>query len=84
VLYSKRSLLPSGVRAVVGHFEIGDCVVLVGTNGSEIARGLVNYPTADCDKIKGAHTRDIATLLGYKGSDEIVHRDDLVVTAPRR
>ena len=84
VLYSKRSLLPSGVRAVVGHFEIGDCVVLVGTNGTEIARGLVNYPATDCDKIKGAHTKEIATLLGYKGSDEVVHRDDLVITAPKR
>ena len=83
VLYSKRSLLPSGVRAVVGRFEVGDCVVLVGTNGTEIARGLVSYPAADCEKIKGAHSRDIASLLGYKGSDEVVHRDDLVVTAPR-
>ena len=83
VLHSKRSLLPSGVRGVVGRFEVGDCVVLVGANGAEIARWLVSYPSADCDKLKGAHTKDIATLLGYKGSDEVVHRDDLVVTAKR-
>jgi glutamate 5-kinase len=84
VVQSKRSLLPSGVRAVEGRFEVGDCVVLVGADGAEIARGLVSYPAADCEKIKGAHTKDIAARLGYKGSDEIVHRDDLVVTAARR
>jgi glutamate 5-kinase len=76
----KRSLLPSGVRAVEGRFGVGDCVRLVGTDGAEIARGLVSYAAADLDKIKGAHTREIAARLGYKGSDEVVHRDDLVVT----
>ena len=83
VVYGGRSLLPSGVRGVEGRFEVGDCVRLLGANGSEVARGLVSYPATDCEKIKGAHTRDIAALLGYKGSDEVVHRDDLVVTAPR-
>jgi len=74
-----RSLLPSGVRAVVGGFGVGDCVRCVGPDGREFARGLVNYTAAELEKIKGAHTRDIERLLGYKGSAEVIHRDDLVV-----
>jgi glutamate 5-kinase len=84
VALGKRSLLPSGVRTVDGRFGVGDCVRLVGPDGAELARGLVSYAAADLEKIKGAHTREIGRLLGYKGSDEVVHRDDLVVTgAPR-
>jgi glutamate 5-kinase len=74
-----RSLLPSGVRAVVGGFGVGDCVRCVGPDGREFARGLVNYAAAEIEKIKGAQTRDIERLLGYKGSDEVIHRDDLVL-----
>jgi glutamate 5-kinase len=78
-----RSLLPSGVRRVEGRFGVGDCVRCVGPDAREVARGLVNYGDADLDRIKGAHTRDIERLLGYKGSDEVIHRDDLVVLAAR-
>jgi glutamate 5-kinase len=77
-----RSLLPSGVRGVNGSFGVGDCVACVGPDGREFARGLVNYAAAEVEKIKGAHTRDIERLLGYKGSDEVIHRDDLVVMGP--
>jgi glutamate 5-kinase len=77
-----RSLLPSGVRAVDGGFGVGDCVRCVGPDGREFARGLVNYTAAELEKIKGAQTRDIERLLGYKGSDEVIHRDDLVLVAP--
>jgi glutamate 5-kinase len=84
VVHGGRSLLPSGVRTVEGRFGVGDCVRLVGPTGTEIARGLTSYAAADLEKIKGAHTKDIPALLGYKGSDEIVHRDDLVVTVARR
>jgi glutamate 5-kinase len=83
VVHAGRSLLPSGVRAVEGRFGVGDCVRVVGPGGLEIARGLTNYGTADATKIAGAQTKEIAERLGYKGSDEIVHRDDLVVTATR-
>jgi glutamate 5-kinase len=76
-----RSLLPSGVRAVQGTFGVGDCVRCVGPDGREFARGLVNYTAAELEKIKGAQTRDIERLLGYKGSDEVIHRDDLVLVA---
>jgi glutamate 5-kinase len=76
-----RSLLPSGVRAVEGDFGVGDCVRCLGPDGREVARGLVNYTAVEVDKLRGAHTRDIERLLGYKGSDEVIHRDDLVVVA---
>jgi len=75
----KRSLLPSGVQAVEGHFGVGACVRVCGPDGREVARGLVSYAAADLERIKGAHTRDIVRLLGWKGSDEVIHRDDLVV-----
>jgi len=77
----KRSLLPSGVRGIEGRFGVGDCVRCVGPDGREVARGLVAYAAADLDRIKGAHTRDIERLLGWKGADEVIHRDDLVVVA---
>jgi glutamate 5-kinase len=78
-----RSLLPSGVRAVEGRFGVGDCVRCVGPSGEEVARGLVNYAAADLEAIRGAQTKEIPERLGYKGSDEVIHRDDLVVTAGR-
>jgi glutamate 5-kinase len=75
-----RSLLPSGVREIEGTFGAGDCVRCVDPDGGEIARGLVNYSSAELRKIQGVHTRDIETRLGYKISDEIIHRNDLVIT----
>jgi len=79
VAKSGRSLLPSGVRAIEGSFGVGDCVRCIGPNGREFARGLVNYTAAELDKIKGVHTREVERLLGYQASDEVIHRDDLVV-----
>ncbi len=74
-----RSLLPSGVREIRGSFGVGACVQIVGLDGRELARGLVSYSAAELDKIKGRHSREIEAALGYKISDEIIHRDDLVV-----
>jgi glutamate 5-kinase len=79
VTKSGRSLLPSGVRAIEGSFGVGDCVRCIGPDGREFARGLVNYTAAELDRIKGVHTREVERLLGYKASDEVIHRDDLVV-----
>lgn len=74
-----RSLLPSGVKLVEGTFGAGDCVRCLDPEGHEVARGLVNYSSAELRKIRGAHTRDIDSLLGYKVSDEVIHRDDMVI-----
>ena len=75
----KRSLLPSGLRGVDGSFGVGDCVRCVAGDGAEIARGLVNYSAAELRKIQGRHSRDIDSVLGYKITDEVIHRDDLVI-----
>lgn len=79
ILAGKRSLLPSGVREVSGSFGVGDCVRCIAPDGAEIARGLVNYSAAEIRKIQGRHTRDIDGVLGYRVTDEVIHRDDLVI-----
>jgi glutamate 5-kinase len=73
-----KSLLPSGVVEVEGEFAAGEVVALVG-GGKEFARGLVNFEAEELRRIRGAKTRDIATRLGYKSFDEVIHRDNLVI-----
>ena len=75
-----RSLLPSGLRRVDGKFESGACVRCLDPDGREFARGLVNYGTSELERIKGHRSAEIEALLGYKLTDEIIHRDDLVLT----
>ncbi len=79
-IFSKgKSLLPSGIKKIEGEFQIGDAVTIVNIEGKEIAKGLVNYNNEEIDVIKGAKTKDIENLLGYKYFDEVVHRDNMVV-----
>jgi len=73
------SLLPRGLVAIDGQFGVGECVSCLAPGGGEFARGLVNYSSTELTKIKGLHTTAIAKVLGYKISDEIIHRDDLVL-----
>jgi glutamate 5-kinase len=75
-----KSLLPSGITAVTGRFNVGDPVQFAGPNGQVLGNGLVNYSAGDIDMIKGLHTRDITTCLGEKPYDEVIHRDNLVLT----
>ena len=82
VVERHRSLLPSGLRSVEGRFGPGECVRCLDPSGKEFARGLVNYSDSELRKIAGAHSRDIEKHLGYKVSDEVIHRDDLVVLDP--
>jgi glutamate 5-kinase len=74
------SLLPAGVSCVEGRFERGDAVVVRDRQAREIARGLVAYGAQDAARIAGRRTADIAALLGYRGRDEMIHRDDLAMT----
>lgn len=76
-----RSLLPVGVTAVTGRFERGDAIIIHDTRGREVARGLSAYSAADAELIKGHKSTDIETLLGYRGREEMIHRDNLVVGA---
>ena len=80
-LAAGRSLLPAGVRAVEGSFERGDPVLVRGADGAELARGLSAYASADAARIAGHHSDEIETILGWRGRDEIIHRDDLVLHA---
>ena len=74
-----KSLLPAGVTHVSGHFDAGDLVRLSDAQGTVFAQGFVNYGHADLKRIMGRRTADIADLLGAKASDEVVHRDNLVL-----
>jgi glutamate 5-kinase len=74
-----RSLLPVGVVGVEGRFERGDTVRICNGAGREIARGLVRYGATSLERIKGRRSEEIAAILGYENSPEVVHRDDLVV-----
>lgn len=74
-----KSLLPSGIKKVLGDFEIGELVRCVDERGIEVARGLASYSSDEIRKIAGAKTSDIEKILGYKYSDEVIHRNDLVV-----
>ena len=76
-----RSLLPKGLKEVHGKFGSGECVRCVDPSGREFARGLVNYSAAELEKIKGLHSARIESVLGYKLTDEVIHRNDLVLTS---
>ncbi|MEN9799498.1 MAG: hypothetical protein RL653_3195 [Pseudomonadota bacterium] len=79
VVEGKRSLLPSGLRAVEGQFAEGDPVDLRVEGGAPFARGLAAYPADELRRIAGHKSADIEALLGYRSLDEAVHRDDLVL-----
>ena len=75
-----RSLLPAGIRQIDGRFERGDVVVVKSRDGREIARGLAAYGASDAERIAGKRSLEIEAILGYRGEDEMIHRDDLALT----
>lgn len=79
-----RSLLPSGVQGTVKRFQVGDVVSVLGAEGEEFARGLVNYSAEEVERIKGRRSTEIEGVLGYKHSDEVIHRDNLVLLEVRQ
>ena len=81
VLTRGKSLLPSGITAVAGDFDVGAAVELAKTDQEVIGVGLVNYNAVDIRKIMGCKSGQIRDRLGYKPYDEIIHRDNLVITA---
>ncbi len=74
-----RSLLPAGIVAVDGAFQRGDAVLVKDAEGREIGRGLVAYSAADACRIIGHKSAEIEAILGYRGRDEMIHRDDLAL-----
>lgn len=73
------SLLAKGVTCAFGDFERGDLIDLIDTNNQVIARGLTRFSRSEVNKIKGAHSKNIAQLLSYDAGAEVLHRDDLVL-----
>jgi len=74
-----KSLLATGIVSVEGEFEVGDPVFCLDPDGRRVAKGLTNYSSSDLKKILGRKTAEIEKILGYKYSDEVIHRDNLVV-----
>jgi glutamate 5-kinase len=74
-----KSLLPIGVKRVLGEFNRGAVVACVNEAGLDIARGLINYNYEEACRIAGHASCEIITLLGYGGDSEIIHRDNLVL-----
>ena len=76
---SRKSLLPVGVRQVSGTFSRGELISCIDQAGVEIARGLSNYNHLEALKICGISSSDMADILGYRGEDELIHRDNMVL-----
>ncbi|UCH30429.1 MAG: glutamate 5-kinase [Myxococcales bacterium] len=74
------SLLPAGIVSVTGSFKVGDAVSIVSEEGAEVARGLARYDAGDVKLLAGGHTQQIAERVENHLGDEVVHRDDIVLT----
>ena len=75
-----RSLLPAGVIAVAGQFDRGDLIEVKNKAGAVIGHGLSSYGSADALMICGHKSNEIETVLGYRGRDEMIHADNLVIS----
>ena len=82
-LLEGRSLLPAGVTAARGRFDRGDTVSVLAADGVEVARAIIAYSDSDAARIMGRKTSEIADILGFRGRDEMIHRDDLVLLRPQ-
>ena len=78
-LQQGKSLLPAGVVQVEGNFGRGDAVLVRDAGGREIGRGLIAYGHEDAQRIIGKQTGEIEAILGFKGRNVLIHRDDLVL-----
>ncbi|MBX6316489.1 MAG: glutamate 5-kinase, partial [Isosphaeraceae bacterium] len=77
----RKSLLPIGIVEIIGEFDRGDVVGIRDPEGHEFARGLTNYGTAEARQIRGLRTEQIRQVLGSAPYDEVIHRDNLVLTS---
>ncbi len=84
VVHRGKSLLPTGVTAVEGEFKVGAPVAILNSEGDTIGIGLVNYSSVDIRAIKGMKTSQIKDCLGDKPYDEVIHRDNLVITEEKK
>lgn len=75
-----KSLLPSGILTINGEFDEGDLLKIVNQKGEELGRGFTNYGNEPLQKIRGRKSAEIEPVLGYKITDEVIHRDNMVIT----
>jgi glutamate 5-kinase len=73
------SLLPAGVRVVTGNFVQGDAVLVLGPGGEKLGQGLAAYDAVDAVRLAGHRSDAFEAILGWRGGDELIHRDDLVL-----
>src|SRR5690606_35510202 len=78
-LLAGKSLLPAGVVGARGRFDRGDTVSVLAPDGQEIARGVTAYSDVDAARIMGRKSSEIESILGFRGRDEMIRRDDLVI-----
>ena len=79
LIKEEKSLLPIGVVGVKNTFQKGDVVSISDENGSEFARGIVNYDSESCQKLIGQHSDEIIQILGHKNYDAIITRDNITI-----
>ncbi len=79
ILLKGKSLLPAGLCSVEGDFSQGAVVSVHSLSGRELGRGMVNYGSAELERIKGHKSEEIAGILGEKTYDEVIHRDHLAL-----
>src|SRR3984957_907644 len=77
-LQGGKSLLAAGVTGTLGRFESGDTVSVLAPDGVEVARGIAAYSDSDATRIMGRRSSEIEAILGFRGREELIHRDDLV------
>lgn len=77
IINKKKSLLPIGVIEVINEFKQAEVVSILDESGTEVARGIVNYPSEDIKKIIGCHSDDITKILGYKNYNAVITRDNI-------
>ena len=77
-LENNKSLLPAGILKIIGRFNRGDVITVLGTKNNKIGIGVVAYDSSDAKKIIGKNSKNIKDILGYEGRDELIHKDDLV------
>ncbi len=78
-LSNGNSLLPVGLVNVIGEFDRGDVVSVVGQSGDELGRGLTEYSDDEARRLRGCQSADIESVLGYRGRSVVIHRDELVL-----
>ena len=69
----------AGITKINGNFKKGENVIILDQNNTQLARGLSSFSSSEIDKIKGKHSKEIDTILGYLSKTRVIHKDDMVL-----